>query len=450
MLRFLHITLILSAVVCFRVCGQNITLTTVADITPILDESSGITYRAPNSLYTHNDSGGGNELFEIDTLGNWVRTIIIGNATNIDWEDITHDNSNNIYIGDFGNNDNDRTNLRILKIPDPHTFSNDTVNAEIISFLFPDQSQFPPFPPKRNFDAEAFVWFNDSLFIFTKNRTAPFNGYCKVYKVPDLPGNYNAQLCDSVLIGLTSQSENWVTAAALSEDKSQLALLNGSKIWLFSCFNNSSFFKGNRANILLNSMSQKEGICFKNNNKIFITDELFANTGGKLYQASLADYTTMPFVNINQDSIICDNCTLSVDSFSGNLFWSNGTFGPSMTPNYTGWHSVTAKTLNNCTFTDSVYVSWVQAVKQNANQALCMNARVVSPEKIKVNLSNISQSQYTLRLLNLSGKIVNVTYIEPTAPNQEIYIFAPAQNGLYFLELSGANTNIVCKVVIAN
>jgi hypothetical protein len=62
------------------------------------------------------------EIYEIDTLGNLIRTININSANNSDWEDITQDDLNNFYIGDFGNNNNDRTNLRIYKIPSPTSF----------------------------------------------------------------------------------------------------------------------------------------------------------------------------------------------------------------------------------------------------------------------------------------------------------------------------------------
>jgi hypothetical protein len=107
LLVFFHIVLITHAY------SQNISLNNIGSLTNILNESSGITFIAPNRLYTHDDSSGNNEIYEIDTLGNLIRTININNANNTDWEDITKDNLNNIYIGNFGNNDNDRTNLKI-------------------------------------------------------------------------------------------------------------------------------------------------------------------------------------------------------------------------------------------------------------------------------------------------------------------------------------------------
>jgi hypothetical protein len=271
---FKKVGLFFVLMVCFNaIHAQTISLSNIASLTSILSESSGITFIAPNRLYTHNDSGGNDEIYEIDSLGNLIRTININNANNNDWEDITHDDLNNIYIGDFGNNNNDRTNLRIYKITNPTNVIGNNMTASVIQFSYPDQAQFPPLPAKRNFDAEAFVWYDDSLFIFTKNRTSPFNGYCKMYKIPAAPGTYTAEICDSILLCNGAQSDCWVTSAAISADKSHLALLNNNKIWWFSCFNGSAFFKGAVATINLNTSTQKEGITFKNDDEVFISDE---------------------------------------------------------------------------------------------------------------------------------------------------------------------------------
>ncbi len=78
-------------------------------------ETSGLVF-FDNRLITHNDSGGMNALYEINTgTGNISRTVTIQNATNVDWEDICTDNDY-IYIGDFGNNNGNRTNLKIYKV----------------------------------------------------------------------------------------------------------------------------------------------------------------------------------------------------------------------------------------------------------------------------------------------------------------------------------------------
>jgi hypothetical protein len=431
--------------------AQTISLNNIVSLTNILNESSGVTFIAPNRLYTHNDSGGNDEIYETDTLGNLIRTININSANNSDWEDITHDNLQNIYIGDFGNNNNDRTNLRIYKIPSPSSFSGISITAELIEFNYPDQTLFPPNPTKRNFDAEGLVWYDDSLFIFTKNRTAPFNGYCKMYKIPATPGVYTAQICDSIFLCGNSQSECWATSAALSPDNKHLALLNSGKIWWFSCFNGSNFFKGAMVAINLNTVTQKEGITFKNNHQVYITDELSTidNSGGNLYQANLNNYLTMPYVNIIPDSIICDNCTLTVDSFVGAISWSNGLFGPSITPNYTGWHSVVAKSLNNCTVTDSVYISYLQSINENNNHSYHFKINEISKSLITGSLQNFKPQNYLLQLTDLSGKIVASKSMTITQNNELFSIPVQLNKGMYFLNCFSMQENITIKLVVA-
>jgi hypothetical protein len=437
---------------CFIIIrAQNIVLDNICSLTHILNESSGITFIAPNRLYTHNDSGGDDEIYEIDTLGNLIRTININSANNSDWEDITQDDLNNFYIGDFGNNNNDRTNLRIYKIPSPSSFTGNSVTADIIEFNYPDQTMFPPNPTKRNFDVEGFVWYDDSLFLFTKNRTAPFNGYCKMYKIPATPGVYTAQICDSIFLCSDSQADCWVTSAALSEDKTHLALLNHKKIWWFSCFDGSSFFKGALATISLNTNTQKEGIAFKNNHEIYITDELSVldNSGGNLYEADVSSYFTMPYVNIIPDSIICDNCTLTVDSFIGALSWSNGLFDPTITPNYTGWYRVVAKNLNNCTSVDSVYISYLQSINENKIDQHKLLIAESSKSLITGTLQNFSNQKYTIKLTDLSGKTITTKSILITQNNEQFSIPVQINNGLYFLNVNSTEENKTFKILIS-
>ena len=447
-----HLSIVILSFLFKGIAAQTIPLNTIGTLTNTLNESSGVTFIAPNRLYTHNDSGGNDEIYELDTLGNLIRTININSANNSDWEDITHDNLQNVYIGDFGNNNNDRTNLRVYKIQSPSSFSGNAITANIIEFSYPDQTLFPPNPTKRNFDVEAFVWYNDSLFLFTKNRTAPFNGYCKMYKIPATPGVYTAQICDSIFLCGNSQSECWVTSAALSPDQSHLALLNNGKIWWFSCFDGSNFFKGAMAAITLNSFTQKEGVTFKNNHQVYITDEFSTidNSGGNLYQADLINYLKMPFVNIMPDSIICDNCTLTVDSFIGALSWSNGLFGPSITPTYTGWHSVVAKNLNNCLVSDSVYISYLQSVNENSNDNLSLIINESSNARIAGTLNYTQNEVCLIQLNDLSGKLIYATEFKINQKNQDFILPVHLNNGLYFINVSVKEAKKNLKLVISD
>ena len=82
---------------------------TVYKLPKSLKEVSGITYgRDTRILWMLEDSGNKNKIYGLDSKCKIVKEITISNTKNIDWEDLTKDNSGNLYIGDFGNNDNER------------------------------------------------------------------------------------------------------------------------------------------------------------------------------------------------------------------------------------------------------------------------------------------------------------------------------------------------------
>src|SRR5688572_19719622 len=97
-------------------------------------ESSGFAWAEGDSmLWTHDDGGGSNALFKVNLKGKLVETKEVKNTINADWEDLARDKSGNIYIGDFGNNDNKRHNLRIFKVNEK-----DFSKVDTIKFLYAD------------------------------------------------------------------------------------------------------------------------------------------------------------------------------------------------------------------------------------------------------------------------------------------------------------------------
>lgn len=268
--------------------AQTTDLKKLGDLPPILKESSALEVSPAGNLWTIVDSNYP-VLYCLDQNGAITRAIHLNNK-NHGWEDLTQDDDGNFYIGDFGNNDNKRDNLKIYKIPSPDTIKRKIVTADIIEFRYSDQHEFPPPFTRKNFDMDAMVWFDHSIYLFSKNRTKPFSGYTKMYRLPDQPGKQVAQLVDSVNLGPGHMLNTWVTSADISPDKKTLALLTHDKIWLFSCFKGSNFFKGTKKTILLNHFSQKEGISFSDNETLFITDERTKDLlGGCLYTLKLSE-----------------------------------------------------------------------------------------------------------------------------------------------------------------
>ena len=77
----------------------------------------------------------------------------------------------------------------------------------------------------------------------------------------------------------------WITSADISEDGKTIVLLNHQSVWVFSDFQGDQFFSGKATEFSFNAdLSQKEGVCFKDANTLYITDELAHGVGGNLYE----------------------------------------------------------------------------------------------------------------------------------------------------------------------
>lgn len=252
-----------------------------------LKEVSGISYfPETNILYTLEDSGNKNAIYAIDSKGKLAKTITVSNATNVDWEDITKDKAGNIYIGDFGNNDNERRDLCIYKVA-KNQLSNDLAQAEYkISFSYPEQKEFPPKKKEMFYDVESFFEHSGYFYLFTKNRSKGFDGTAFIYKIKNAKGPQKA-----VKIGEFKTCNNYnhcvLTSATISPDGKKVALLSHDKVLIFKDFKGDLFHKGTQTQIELNHFSQKEAIVFKDNTTLLIADEKTNKIGGKVYEFKL-------------------------------------------------------------------------------------------------------------------------------------------------------------------
>lgn len=251
-------------------CSQTVRI--ISSLPSTLSENSGMLVSNENAIWLHNDSGDSAKLYLIDTFGTILKTVLISNVTNVDWEDITHDNQGRVYIGEFGNNNNSRQDLKVYRIPHPDSISGNTIVAETIEYYYPEQTAFPPANSEKKYDTEAVIHFQDSLYFFTKDRTSPHQGYTWLYQIPADTGTHAAVLLDSFQTNQISYIFE-VTGAALSPNQEQLALLGANRIWWFTDFTGNRFFDGTVQTILLNSTSQKEALDFVDNERLYFSNE---------------------------------------------------------------------------------------------------------------------------------------------------------------------------------
>ncbi|MBB1371864.1 hypothetical protein [Pseudoalteromonas sp. SR45-4] len=256
-------------------------------VDPRLKEVSGIEYDKHKRLWAINDSGDEPKLYRLNDDGSIAKEILVTNAENIDWEDMTQNKFGHFFLGDFGNNTNERRWLTIYKIENPIDIKTDTTEAEIIKFTYPELDGTPVAPDNRNYDLEAFVALGRHLYLFTKNRTEPFDGITNVYKVGDHAANFNAELIDSFKTCTTMEKLCWITSAALSPDRKKIVLLDSTSLWLFENFKRDKFFSGDVSRIDLGIVTQKEAVTFYDDNTIVFTDEEFKGIGGNAYVIKL-------------------------------------------------------------------------------------------------------------------------------------------------------------------
>lgn len=251
-----------------------------------LKEVSGITLSDDHkTIWAIEDQGNKNVVYGLDMEGKLVADVLVENAENNDWEEITKDNKGNIYIGDFGNNDNDRQNLSILKIDLQSASQKTTKVTQTTKFHYEGQTEFPPKKSNWLYDCEAFVEMNGSFYLFTKNRSKGFDGTFLVFKVPNQPGDFEAKLIGKLKLD-GKYSDAAITAAAINSKQDQIVLLNHKNIRLLSGFTPNDFSNATIKKVSLEHNSQKEAVTFLDDKTLLIADEKDKKEGGNMYKFS--------------------------------------------------------------------------------------------------------------------------------------------------------------------
>jgi len=258
-----------------------------------ISETSGLIYWN-GGLWTHNDSGNQAMLYKIDTLtGLILQTITVTGAENTDWEDIAQDDEH-IYIGDFGNNLGNRTDLRVY-ITEKSSFpqaGDGNIPAQSINFSYGDQPSFEIANRSNDYDCESMIAFGDSLYIFTKNWV---NEQTRLYGMPKVPGNY-------VLFPLGSMdSDGLITGADVIAGGTEVILCGYKNynpfIWLLFDFQGNGFFSGNKRRIEFSGMlgTQTEGTSYTFGRNVYISSEKTTVIPARLFRLNTSPWTiTLP------------------------------------------------------------------------------------------------------------------------------------------------------------
>lgn len=188
----------------------------MSNLNGAMTESSGLAF-VNDMLITHNDKGGENELYVTSTGGGLIHTFTVEGAVNTDWEDLANSDTH-LYIGDFGNNEGTRTDLRIYKIAlsnMPNTTVSQVPVEGTIRFSYPEQVVAAT-PEQHNFDCEAMLYKDGFLYLFMKHRA---DNMSALYRVPADTGSHQA-----VLLG-SFRATARITGADISPDGKTVVLV---------------------------------------------------------------------------------------------------------------------------------------------------------------------------------------------------------------------------------
>lgn len=301
----------------------NYSLNEIAILPDQVFETSGLAF-FDNQLWTHNDAGNEDKIYQLDTMtGEVLNTVIIANSENTDWEDFAQDDTH-LYLGDFGNNSGSRTDLSIYKFPKSQ-LSSGIATAEVIEFSYADQTDFTVNNNNNDYDCEAFFFYNDSLHLFSKNWV---DQKTRHYVIPALPGTYVAEVRE------TFEVQGLITGADISEDGVVALLgynLSGANfMWLCYDYLGTQFFSGNKRKISLGlaiNNSQAEAIIFREGGYGYISSEQFASLDAKLLSFQTEQWTNGMSTNLEFLELIQPVARIFPNPTSGNvniLFNENG------------------------------------------------------------------------------------------------------------------------------
>jgi hypothetical protein len=176
-----------------------------------------------------------------------------------------------IYLGDFGNNANgNRQNLVIYRLAKDSLLVHHLV-VDTIAFSYADQTDFTPQGGfNTDFDCEAFIVTDDSIFLFTKQW---ISHQCTIYSMPKVPGTYAAQR------RATYNVQGLTTGATYVKEKNLVVLVGYSTLlqpWflLLYDYQGSDFFFGNKRKLSTSlGASQTEGISSTDGMKFYVSNE---------------------------------------------------------------------------------------------------------------------------------------------------------------------------------
>ncbi len=248
-----------------------------------LAEGSGVaaSRKTPGRFWTHNDSGEP-ILFALDDKGTVIGRLTLSGVKVEDWEAIAVGPcpaGTCIFVGDIGDNDAERRQITIYRIPEPAEANGSAKVTDVFHATYPDGAH----------DAEALLVTPDGrLHVITKGETGPTG----IYRFPpklDAGATVTLERVGEARAVGTAGRNDRITDGSVSPDGQWVALRTLNTVMLYR---SSDLLAGNWrevSRIAVDSLGepQGEGITFADNNTLYLVGE----GGGKKQPGTLARLT---------------------------------------------------------------------------------------------------------------------------------------------------------------
>jgi hypothetical protein len=223
--------------------------------------------RSPGRFWAHNDSGKP-LLIALDSKGTPLGSVSVGGAKVEDWEALAVGPcpaGSCIYIGDIGDNDAERRDITIYRVPEPMDVSGSIDNAEVFRARYPDGAH----------DAETLlVTPKGDVLIVTKGDTGPVG----LYRLPSDAkpgGSVTLQSIGNARQSGRTPANERITDGAVSPSGAWVALRTNTSLLLYRT---DDLIAGNwketsRVSLTQLGEPQGEGIAFGDEKSIYLVGE---------------------------------------------------------------------------------------------------------------------------------------------------------------------------------
>jgi len=269
-----------------------------------LREISGLT-RAGGRWWGHADSGANPDFFNLNPEnGQILQKISLQNAQNRDWEEVTTD-STHLWLGDFGNNVNNRQNLGLYRVPLAKigTAANESVpesDWQFAPFAYADQTNFSAQPEDSSvYDCEAAIAFGGKIHLFTKSRKTYRTAHYIVNEVTGQAEKREEFNVNGLITGASRSPDGQVVALLGYDLRPFIPTVFVWLLWDWPPGSGDLLFSGNKRRIELGTalaVGQAEGIGFAENRRGYLCNERTEFNGITLAQQAVRGFDVAAWV----------------------------------------------------------------------------------------------------------------------------------------------------------